>query len=840
MSQIPSRGERRPRSGSGSQSHGDRFLPGALIGPYRIVRILGRGGMGAVYEAVDERIGRSCALKVILPHHAADGRFVERFRREARAAAAVGGPHVTRVFGTGATPDGSLFLALELVRGGSLADELRKAGRMPWREALGRGAEIARALAAVHAAGLVHRDLKPENVLIDADAGRAKLTDFGLVRGTPIDPREAAGLSQDVGVDLTKTGDILGTPQYMAPEQVDGGKTIDGRADLYALGVVLFELLTGERPFPHQQVMHLIRAHLLDTPPPPSVKVPLPAEVDALVLRLLAKDPTERGASAAAVAEELTRLASAGGATTSEKRTRAPRRSQRGLLVAAGSLGAVGLVATTIAFAAGAFDPEATAEDDGTTTREVARLVAMTLSLPAELRPPGEDYLVTVADEIDATVSLDGEAARLALTVHALEIVDGETIVEGDPRTFVADPRQLDRHRPEPEPAGDGEARAPARVRLQLPHPINLVRLRARGALGAWHEEERVVYRVSPDAIAPRDGEPGAFTNERDGSILQFHPPGTFLMGMDERDGEFLWRLRTDFTMPADRVGVIPFRLDWTHFVGIDARTGALVLRDDTLDSSVGDCARRGERELPRHRVTFTGGFLLGRHEVTWGQLRRFGDERGATLPEPSFGGLPWNAESPPEDEIPAYKTTWFEAVDYTRWAGLRLPTEAEWEYAARGGDQHRLFPWGDEATREQLAERANLGGAEDGFAGLGPVGSIPLGRSRWGCHDLSGSVYEMTADQKYRYPAEPQVDPRHPISDIGFADLGRSGASLDPREEHYARVQDKGGAFDTSPERGRAAFRTTDRLTERDSLGIRVCRDAWLTEESESIRGGR
>jgi serine/threonine protein kinase len=248
--------------------------------------------MGVVYEGVSAE-GRQVAIKLLLgdgePHYA------ERFRREAQLAARVSHPNVTRVHFLGQAGQAP-FIVFEFVNGGSLSDRVKKSGPVPWREAASFGGQVARGLEAIHAAGLIHRDLKPANVLLDEE-GRAKVADFGLAR--------TVGKSS---IALTKTGELVGTFEYMAPEQADGGAAVGPAADLYALGGTLFALLVGRAPFEGSGIS-LIAKHIREAPPSPRSLVPeVPEAFDALVRRLLSKAPSERG-TAAGVAAELEAIA---------------------------------------------------------------------------------------------------------------------------------------------------------------------------------------------------------------------------------------------------------------------------------------------------------------------------------------------------------------------------------------------------------------------------------------------------------------------------------------------------------------------------------------------------
>jgi serine/threonine-protein kinase len=275
--------------------------PGERVGNYTILELLGKGGFGAVFKARDEVTGALVALKAVHPDHARDPDFVKRLRDEARAAAAVSHPHVA-VFHTSGEHQGIPYLVFELVGGGTLDRLVRDRGPLPWREACARGAEVASALAALHRAGIVHRDVKPENVLLDGE-GRAKLADFGLVR---LDRGQWHSLSGS----LTGEGEIVGTFAFMSPEQADGAKDLDGRADLYALGALIFMLLTGRPPFEGRGMEVLARLAKSPPPSPRSLARDVPARLDRLVLALLAKERDARPRDALTVQEELEAIAS--------------------------------------------------------------------------------------------------------------------------------------------------------------------------------------------------------------------------------------------------------------------------------------------------------------------------------------------------------------------------------------------------------------------------------------------------------------------------------------------------------------------------------------------------
>jgi serine/threonine protein kinase len=286
----------------------DLERPGALLGPYRIVRRLGRGAMGIVYEAEDPQLSRSVALKVLAPLRASDEERRRRFRREARAAAAVVHPNVAAVYGVG-HERGLDYLAMEHVAGVTLREAMqRHGGPFEIAEAVRIGEAIASGVGKAHELGIVHRDLKPENVML-TDFGAVKVLDFGLAKLlAPL--AGAGGELPRLSHTMTLEGRILGTPAYMSPEQ-SKGRSVDARTDVFALGVLLYELITGSRPFRGETAVELVIAIDRDEPPRPSALKPyVPPALEEIVLRCLCKSPSDRFASCREVAEALHRMLS--------------------------------------------------------------------------------------------------------------------------------------------------------------------------------------------------------------------------------------------------------------------------------------------------------------------------------------------------------------------------------------------------------------------------------------------------------------------------------------------------------------------------------------------------
>ncbi|HTU19181.1 MAG TPA: protein kinase [Gemmataceae bacterium] len=364
------------------------------LGSYRVLKVLGAGGMGVVFRAEDPQLQRLVALKAMLPALAANESARQRFLREARAAASLKHDHIVTIHQVG-EDRGAPFLAMEFLEGEALEDRIKREGKLPLAEVLRIGREIAEGLQAAHEHGLIHRDIKPANVWLEGKRGRVKILDFGLARSSSDD------------VHLTQSGAIVGTPAYMPPEQARGD-AVDARCDLYSLGCVLFRLCTGELPFKGDNTMSLLLALATEQPKSPrEINADVPPPLADLILRLLAKEPSQRPAMAGDVAQSLQDIAVEKSPARAAASTLAPPRRRRKLLwaAAAGAL-LVAALLTVIVIRLGR--PE-----DGTVTIE-------TVDPNVELvfTGGGRDY--TVRDK------KTGDEIKLPLGSYEVALKDGK------------------------------------------------------------------------------------------------------------------------------------------------------------------------------------------------------------------------------------------------------------------------------------------------------------------------------------------------------------------------------------------------------------------------------
>lgn len=407
-------------SPASSASSARRDGSGERIGPYLLGRELGRGGMGVVFEGEHASLGRRAAVKILL---GSDGEVEaqQRFELEARAMARLTHPNIAAIYDYG-IDHGRPWLAMELIQGGLLDTVLKERGRLDWREALELVGPLLEALAVAHASQILHRDLKPGNILLRRD-GTPVITDFGLAR-----------LLDESG--LSRTGDVMGTPAYMSPEQIQGLPSIDERSDLFSIGVILYELITGKRPFSGKSPRAIAMAILSADPPPPSKLAPaVPAALDELVLKLLAREPEDRPSSARTVIARLATALSEPDSTDSPAGTSAgPRRS----------LFALGVVTVALIFTALALGLQL-----HEARQTVAELQRDRQSLESELETTRQ---ASLARQSDIQRQLEAERARAdahasSITRHLARLREHATTLRSQIRPLLSLDNQFPKSR---------------------------------------------------------------------------------------------------------------------------------------------------------------------------------------------------------------------------------------------------------------------------------------------------------------------------------------------------------------------------------------------------------
>src|SRR5712692_5014503 len=646
--------------------------PGTRLGRYEVRSLLGSGGMGEVYLAYDHDLEREVAVKVLRDGAAESSDRGRRFIQEAKAASALHHPNVAHVYEIG-THDDLRFIAMEIVEGETLRDRVAR-GPLPIDDALAIGLQIAAALAAAHKAGIVHRDIKPENVIVSPD-GYAKVLDFGLAKLREMRGEDAATVLK------TTPGVAMGTLGYMAPEQLSGGE-VTPAADVFSFGVVLYEMISGRRPFGGATNNEIISAILSTTPRPLSELRPdTPPKLERVIAKALAKNPKERYPDAGELSEELRQI-------SRDTMSVAPASARPGVskrfVVAAIAVLVIALAATGV------------------------WLIARSKRLHR-----AEESIKT-AEGLLAQRKLP-EAYETAIAAAAI-LPDNERLREVIAQS--SDPISIDS-----DPPGATvflqRFKGPAERMRAGTTPLKIPRL------------PRADYLVTLE-------KPGYAPATRPLSMSPVYIRG-FPLPQSRRRSELKVKLFDAAKLPAGMVFVGGGEYQMAGWFRPSDRViqlgDFLIDRYEVSNRDFEEFARAGgyrRRELWKHPF-IDAGKTIGFEEA----MARFHDLTG--LPGPrswSGGALPAGRENHPVTDV-----TWYEAAAFAEWKGKKLPTVYQWEKAGRYPVTTGLsfsFPWGLVGGDVDVTERANFLGK-----GTMPVDSMPFGMSPWGAYHMAGNVSE-------------------------------------------------------------------------------------------------
>ncbi len=721
-------------------------LIGQRLGQYEIKALLGEGGMASVYQAFHPMLRRDVAIKVIESRLARKAAFVTRFEREAQIVASLNHPNILKIFDYGRHDD-LIYLVMELEVGGSLTDLIR-AGDLTLELASRLFEQVASALDYAHSRGIIHRDLKPQNVLLDGEQN-AILSDFGI----------AKLIGEDV-TQLTQSGMAMGTPAYMSPEQWQG-RPLDSRSDLYALGVMLFEMLTGRLPFVADTPFGMMHMHVYE--PPPSLRTLRPdlsADVEAVLDRALAKNPDERYQSARELAQEA-RLALARQLPTAP--ATAPRQS----------------------------------------SPETDNVVRLSEKQPTNLELPparprkravrlGSTVLVALvllgilgvllsrqntADQAAQTATLSPQPIALQPTITGTPVAGTHTASpqasstakpSNTPVTTTGAPTALPTltHRPSTNSPAPTRTSPPSAT--TLPRPTNtvipptstpistptrtpdsqktLAVIEAtRTAIAAASLTKTSTQTATTTATSTATVTASATATPKWTLVPTATPTVTSTATSAASATATATATATQTPTSALTPTPVPIatRTDPKGVAQIYVPAGCFQMGSDPAKDQDAQ-----PDEQPQHEVCITTGYWIDTYEVTNTSYQQFINAGGNSQQQYwSPDGWQWfqknkgpqNYNGYTNSKQPRVGISWYEADAYARWRGCRLPTEAEWEYAARG-PQSPIYPWGDVYDSAKLNAGSKVGKTAN-------VGGYPSGKSWIGTFDMAGNVWEWVND---------------------------------------------------------------------------------------------
>lgn len=652
--------------------------PGRVLGGrYQLDEFIASGGMGDIYRARRLHIGDTVAVKVLRPEVIDNQQTRQRFYREARAAAMLHHPNAVVIHDFGEDNDGTTYIVMELLDGQSLRQLLVAQGTVPSDRTYVVLRQACAALEAAHRSGIVHRDIKPDNImLLDTHGGEdhVKLLDFGIAK-----LRDHALDTLSLEKNLTNVGTVIGTPHYMSPEQCQG-EPADARSDIYSLGVVAYEMLTGVTPFIAKTPTGVAIKHVTEPPKPPTeIRADINPAIEAVVLRALAKDPEARQPSALEFSREFAAALSGTSSLPAD--------------------------ATQIDQPAGTqvFVPQSTGENP-----QLQSFTTVPFSATGEQnKVPGEGD----ANADDSGAAPPGGYETQVASINATEVLKSPTAPVKQPTSSVRPPTS---QMPPSTPATGLLGASPS-----------------TGHLAEQQKKTSAISAPGSSAAARKPGIPVTLIAAAAAGVVVIAIAGWWIMG----------RLGRESAEPAATPAPVPSAAASPEAPAVPtAPVGMVYIEGGEFQMG----RESGEiDEKPIHTVT-VGPFFLDITEVTKEQYQSFVDATGYA-PPPVWGGQRY-----PEGEanLPVTDVTWVDANAFARWAGKRLPTEEEWEFAARGVEG-LLYPWGNEA----LPDRGNVTIRPGENRRIEPVGQYVDGASPFKVLDLIGNVWEWTASDYAAYP---------------------------------------------------------------------------------------
>ncbi|MGH9755908.1 MAG: protein kinase domain-containing protein [Blastocatellia bacterium] len=744
-----------------------------LGGRYKLEQCIGSGGMGEIYRARRTHIGDTVAVKVLRADVVEDEKSRQRFYREARAAAMLHHPNAVVIHDFGEDADGTAYIVMELLIGRSLRQVLTQESTINAVRAYGIIRQASAALDAGHRNGIVHRDIKPDNIiLLDSNdaADHVKILDFGIAKVLDNKTMDTHSLEQR----LTNVGSVIGTPHYMAPEQCQGEEA-DARSDIYSLGVVLYELLTGVAPFLAKTPTGVAIKHVTEKPRPlREINPSVPEAIERVVLRALEKDPNARPQTTLELAREFE------SALAGEPDTLRFTRSGESQRVTSSMIGHPGgSEAPRTPTKPGAAVPSQNFE---TTLSPPSQGFETTLSPPSQgfettLSPaPGADQfnrsgeaateLITRAKIPAEPPKPASETARPGVApsesgAQAIQSTELLTRSEDRPQVRTVEPAKSRDAGKKPSPSDKPEKKkAAAPPSVKKPAPMTGAQFKKPLLIGAGAALLTIIavvvgliFRGNPnssqlDTPTPATTSPQPPSPPDPPAGMAYVPGGVLRLGRDDGD---------EYERPVHEVTVNPFFIDLT--------------------------------------------------EATNEQYKKFVDATGYQPPPV------WQGNNFPEgaNTLPVTDVTWEDANAYAKWAGdgKRLPTEEEWEFAARGTDG-RIYPWGS----EWIANISNSKSDDNDKRRLVLVGQFPKGVSPFDLHDMSGNAWEWTASDFKEYPG---------------------GSAFAPPEGYKNLKVIRGGSYDSAPKFATATVRRPWPATRGDGppgtdysqTGFRLAKDA-------------